>query len=115
MFVSQEELSDAAAKCFCGLALYDTSPGNFTHYADPGKVKSYIEMGLPVVMTRISEVVPCVEKFKAGEVIGSVDDLPDALSRIAANTLVYVDGACSFAAHFEFNDYYNSRLGELAQ
>ncbi len=114
-FVSQDELSEVAATCFCGLALYDTAPDNFTHFADPGKVKSYIEMGLPVVMTRISGIVPYVERFKAGEVIGSVDDLSDAMSRIAVNTLVYNEGVRSFAAHFEFNDYYNSRFRELVR
>ena len=109
-FVSQEELSEAAAQCFCGLALYDMSLGNFTHYADPGKVKSYIEMGLPVVMTRISGIVPYVEKFKAGEVIDSVADISDAVVRIAANPLVYADGVHNFAAHFEFIGYYGAKL-----
>ena len=113
-FVSQEELSDVAATCFCGLALYDTSPGNFTHYADPGKVKSYIEMGLPVVMTRISEIVPYVEKFKAGEVIDSMTDLPDAVVRIASNPSVYAEGVRNFVAHFEFSSYYGTRLRALA-
>ncbi len=106
-FVSQEELSDAAAKCFCGLALYDTSPGNFTHYADPGKVKSYIEMGLPVVMTRISEIAPYVEKFKAGVVLDSITDLPDAVVRIADNLSAYADGACNLATYFDFQNYYS--------
>ncbi len=110
-FVSQEELSDAAAKCFCGLALYDTSPGNFTHYADPGKVKSYLEMGLPVVMTRISEIVPYVEKFKAGEVIDSMTDIPDAVVRISSNPSVYAEGVRGLASHFEPNAYYGIRLG----
>ena len=114
-FVSQDELSEAAAKCFCGLALYDAAQNNFTHYADPGKVKSYLEMGLPVVMTRISEIVPYVEKFKAGEVIDSVDGLSDAVSRIAVDPLSYADGVRGFTAYFEFNGYYNGRFRELAQ
>ena len=114
-FVSQEELSETAATCFCGLALYDTSPDNFTHYADPGKVKSYIEMGLPVVMTRISEIVPYVERYKAGEVIDSVSDLSNAVARIAANPSVYTQGVLQFSDYFEFNSYYGVRLCALAQ
>ena len=112
-FVSQEELSEVAASCFCGLALYDTAPDNFTHFADPGKVKSYIEMGLPVVMTRISEIVPYVEKFKAGEVIDSVADIPDAVDRIAANPAAYAEGVRRFAAHFEFAAYYGGGFAAL--
>ena len=109
-FVSQEELSDAAAKCFCGLALYDTASDNFTHYADPGKVKSYLEMGLPVVMTRISEIVPYVEKYKAGEVIDSLAELPAAIARIATDLRRYEDGALEFTEHFEFQGYYDERF-----
>jgi glycosyltransferase involved in cell wall biosynthesis len=109
-FVAQEELSEAAAECFCGLALYDTDPGNVTHYADPGKVKSYLEMGLPVVMTRISGIVPFVEKFRAGEVIDSPADLPGALDRIAADPGAYAAGARAFARHFDFETYYASHL-----
>ena len=109
-FVSQEELSDAAAKCFCGLALYDTAPGNFTHYADPGKVKSYIEMGLPVVMTRISGIVPFIERYKAGEVIDSLAELPAAVTRIAIDPRRYEDGALELAEHFEFQGYYDERF-----
>lgn len=114
-FVSQEELSETAATCFCGLALYETSPGNFTHFADPGKVKSYIEMGLPVVMIRISEIVPYIERFKAGEVIDSEEDLPDAVMCIAANPAMYAEGIHKFSDYFEFGNYYGARLGTLAQ
>ena len=105
-FVSQEELSAAAAKCFCGLALYDTSGDNFTHYADPGKVKSYLEMGLPVVMTRISGIVPYVEKYKAGEIIDSIKELPQAVSKIYENPRIYFDGVRNFADRFMYEKYY---------
>lgn len=110
-FVSDAELRDEAAKCFAALALYDTAPNNFTHYADPGKVKSAIEMGLPVVMTRISEIVPFIERFHAGEVIDSVADLPAALSRIRRDPASYFEGCRAFAEHFEYGRYYGAEGG----
>ena len=109
-FVSQEELSDAAAKCFCGLALYDTAPNNFTHFADPGKVKSYLEMGLPVVMTRTSEIVPYIDRYKAGEVIDSLKELSVAVARIADDPKKYVSGTLELTRHFEFQGYYGERF-----
>lgn len=109
-FVSQEELSEAASKCFCGLALYDTSGDNFTHYADPGKVKSYLEMGLPVVMTRISGTVPYVEKYRAGEVIDSLSGLSSAVVRIDENPNAYYDGVKRFSENFRYDKYYADRL-----
>ena len=112
-FVTQDELSAVAAECFCGLALYDTGGDNFTHYADPGKVKSYLEMGLPVVMTRISNVVSYVERFKAGEVIASIGELSAAVARIKAEPHIYTEGVRVFTDHFEFQQYYNENLGGL--
>lgn len=109
-FVSQEELSNAAEKCFCGLALYDTAGDNFTHYADPGKVKSYLEMGLPVVMTRISGIVPHVETFKAGEVIDSMDELPLAVLKIFDHPKMYFDGVRNFTDSFAYETYYEKNL-----
>lgn len=109
-FVTEDELREEAAKCFVSLALYDTSPSNLTHYADPGKVKSSIEMGLPVVMTRISDIVPFVEKFKAGEVIDSLADLPAAIDRIRANPVAYQTGIRAFAEHFDNEKYYANTL-----
>ena len=104
-FVSDAELRDEAAKCLAALALYDTAANNLTHYADPGKVKSAIEMGLPVVMTRISEIVPFITRFHAGEVIDSVADLPVALSRIRRDPASYFAGCRAFAAHFDYRKY----------
>ncbi len=107
-FVTDEELREEAAKCFAALALYDTSPDNLTHYADPGKVKSSIEMGLPVVMTRISDIVPFVERFRAGEVIDSPADLPTALEKIRRAPEAYFAGCRAFADHFNCETYYDS-------
>ncbi|MBR3820569.1 MAG: hypothetical protein IKJ37_03000 [Kiritimatiellae bacterium] len=112
-FVSEEELCEAAAKCFCGLALYDTAGDNFTHYADPGKVKSYLEMGLPVVMTRISGIVPYVERFKAGVVIDSLSELPAAVSEISRLYAEYNRGARDFAAYFGYEDYYKEKFRSM--
>ena len=109
-FVTDEELRSEAAKCFASLALYDSMPSNFTHYADPGKVKSSIEMGLPVIMTRISEVVPFVERFHAGEVIDSTADLREAIAKIRHDPGSYFAGCRAFAEHFDYGRYYGTNL-----
>lgn len=114
-FVSDAELREEAVKCFVSLALYDTAPNNLTHYADPGKVKSCIEMGLPVAMTRISEIVPCVEKFKAGEVIDSIADLPVALAKIRRNPESYFAGCKAFSEYFDFERYYFNVFAKEAE
>lgn len=106
-FHSEAEVKEIAKSCFCGLALYDLDRGNFTHYADPGKVKAYMEFILPVVMTRISDIVPYVERYHAGEIIDSNADLDIAVSRIAAHYDAYARGVAAFNRHFDYYDYYS--------
>ena len=105
-FYSQEELDAEAKRAFAGIALYDTSPDNFTHYADPGKVKAYIEMGLPVIMTRISDVTAQIERFRAGEIVESPEDVGRAAKRIVEEGPTYRRGVLAFAEHFDFERYY---------
>jgi hypothetical protein len=110
-FVTDEALRAEAAGCFASLAIYDTSSDNLTHFADPGKVKSSVELGLPVVMTRISEIVPYVERFHAGVVVESFADIKNALSDIAEHYESYCAGVEAFAKYFQYDRYYdNGRL-----
>ena len=104
---NESELLEVARGCHVGIALYDTGAENFTHYADPGKVKAYAEMRLPVLMTRISDIVPFVERFQSGEVIDNVDQIGDALERIHADHARYRDGVAAFNAHFDYERYYD--------
>jgi glycosyltransferase involved in cell wall biosynthesis len=94
----------------CGMALYDIAQDNFTHYADPGKVKAYTELGLPVVMTRISDVVPHIERFKAGEIVDApgTEALAQAVARVAENQRAYRDGVSRFNAFFDYRAYYET-------
>ena len=105
-FHSQEELLEIAGKSLVGLALYSLGEENFTHYADPGKVKAYIEMNLPVVMTRISEVVPFIERFRAGVVVDGMEDIGDAVRKIAEDYPTYGGGVRQFNEHFEYTHLY---------
>ncbi|HPO37481.1 MAG TPA: hypothetical protein PL176_05705, partial [Kiritimatiellia bacterium] len=114
-FYSEVELLSEARKCHVGIALYDTGSDNFTHYADPGKVKAYAEMHLPVVMTRISDIVPFVEKFKSGEVIDRSTEIGDALERIRGDYGRYQAGVYRFVEHFHFVRYYGEAFKVLEE
>jgi len=112
-FYSEAELLDVARQCHVGMALYDTHADNFTHYADPGKVKAYAEMRLPVIMTRISDIVPYLERFGNGEVIDRLDQLDDALGRIRENYPRYQEGVMRFNGYFEYDRYYQDAFKVL--
>jgi glycosyltransferase involved in cell wall biosynthesis len=112
-FYSENELLGVARTCHVGIAMYDTRQDNFTHYADPGKVKAYAELGLPVLMTRISDIVPFVERFRSGEVIDRVDQMGVALERIRLNYRQYQEGLAQFNAHFAYACYYRESFKVL--
>lgn len=52
----QEEIRKRLSDCAFAVATYDprgTQEDNFTYYADPTKIKTYLSCGLPVIMTDI--------------------------------------------------------------
>lgn len=105
-FVSDEALRRMAKDYHVGVALYEKGTTTATHYTDPGKVKTYIELGLPVVMTNASAIAPYVRRFRAGEVIESPSQLPQALESMKRNYTIYQKGLLAFADHFAYEKYY---------
>ena len=106
-FFFDDELNKISKECFVGIALYSIDNTSTIYYADPGKVKAYTEMGLPVIMTKTSSIAPYIEKFKAGEVIArDATSLKKALKNIQGNYKLYTDGVAKFNKYFYFEDYY---------
>lgn len=105
-FYSDTELESISLDCHVGIALYDISKLNATYYTDPGKVKTYAELGLPVIMTNMSAIAPYIQKYHAGEVIEEVSDLHIAVEKIKKDYDRYQTGLRSFAKHFYYETYY---------
>jgi hypothetical protein len=110
-FFSDKELNEVSKECQVGIALYDADKSNVTYYADPGKVKAYTELGLPVIMTNILSIAPYIQKFSAGEIVDrNQSSLNDALKKIKKNYQKYVDGVDKCNRYFYFEDYYRERF-----
>ncbi len=114
-FYSESELLEVARTCHVGIALYDTDPGNFTHYADPGKVKAYAEMHLPVLMTRISDIAPFVERFHSGKVIENEGQMGAALEEIRLHYAFFQEGLEAFNGHFAYEQHYGRAFRSLEE
>jgi glycosyltransferase involved in cell wall biosynthesis len=67
--------------CALAVAPYVPDPLNFTQYADPGKIRTYLACGLPVVLTGVPPIASLVQSRGAGRVVeyGS-DALADAIA-----------------------------------
>lgn len=114
-FYSAAELLEVARSCHVGIAMYDTGAANFTHYADPGKVKAYAEMHLPVMMSRISDIVPFVERFRSGEVVDAPGQMGEALERIRLEYDAYRKGVAAFNGFFAYEQYYGDAFSALEE
>lgn len=57
--------------CACALAVapYVPDPSNSSRFADPGKIKTYLACGLPVLVTDVPAVARLVERRGAGRVV----------------------------------------------
>ena len=110
-FFSDTELVEVSRECQVGIALYDPGKLNATYYTDPGKIKAYAEMGLPIVMSDISSIAPLIIKFKAGEVIDrNLTSIEMAIRKIRKNYRSYLSGVEKFNRHFGFEEYYKKRF-----
>jgi glycosyltransferase involved in cell wall biosynthesis len=110
-FFSDKELNEISEECQIGIALYDANKSSVTYYADPGKVKAYAELGLPIIMSNIPSVAPYIRKFNAGEIVDRNEiSLRNALKKIRDNYQKYIDGVNKFNRYFYFEDYYKRRF-----
>ena len=106
-FFSDEDLKEISKKCHIGVALYNVDKSNPTYYTDPGKVKAYAEMLLPVIMSDTSGIASFVKKFRSGIVIDqSPSDLAKAFREIKNNYQEYILGLNKFNKYFYYEEYY---------
>lgn len=109
-FFIDSELDSLSKVCHIGVALYDTSSKSSTFYTDPGKVKTYTEMGLPVVMSNTSAVAPYVKKFNAGKIVTlSEKSIEAAFLAIKDNYKYYEKGVEAFNNFFYYESYYKKK------
>lgn len=70
------EIDDVYKKLsYCAIAVAPYEAGSISEFTDPGKVKSYLTAGLPIVITRVPVVAGVIDRKKAG--IATNDDAKD--------------------------------------
>ncbi len=63
---SNQEVDRILSESQIGVAPYLITKKSFKYFTDPGKIKTYLGAGLPVVMTNISHIANIVKERKAG-------------------------------------------------
>ena len=58
-------------RCCIGFAPYVSDPDSFSNFADPSKVKNYIQASLPVFISNVTHNAQLIVDKGAGEIIGT--------------------------------------------
>lgn len=115
-FFFDKELNKVSKECFVGVALYTIDNTSTIYYADPGKVKTYTEMGLPVIMSKTSSIAAYIKEYKAGELIDrNPQSLAKGIEKIAKNYNAYVVGVDKLNKRFNYETYYGEKFKFLEE
>ena len=102
------------AKSSIAVATYVPAPESFTYFADPGKVKSYLAAGLPVVLTDVPQIAKDLEKKKCGLITNydaaSVSKKLVDLLGDRNKLCKYSDNALKYASNFDWNKIFENAL-----
>ena len=78
--IDNKDMEKEIAKSAVAIAPYLNTPDSYTYYADPGKVKTYLACGVPVLVTDLPWNAKEIEKNKCGLIIR--DDGSDLVEKL---------------------------------
>jgi glycosyltransferase involved in cell wall biosynthesis len=91
----------------CGIAIapyYPYDKNNFTYYADPGKLKTYLGAGLPVILTAVPSFSRTIEESGAGLISGyDVENFGEKLFKILENYESFEKNAILLGRKFDWD------------
>ena len=114
-----QEIEKRLSKCAVAIAPYEKGnyKTNFTYFTDPGKLKSYLAAGLPVILTDVPYNAKEIQRRDCGLIVE-----PDSES--VANAVVdlmkdekrlrqYRENAINYAKQFDWNLIFKENLKRI--
>ncbi len=104
----------------CAVAVapyYEEDKNSFSYYADPGKVKTYLGCGLPVVITDVPPIARILEKREAGMIAEyDADDIAQKIHSFLKDEALYRKyraNAIQAGREFSWNNIFRKALASL--
>lgn len=108
---NEEDIIATVKRWQMGLAPYYPDSKNLSFYAEPSKIKFYLQYKLPIIMTKITSLYIELEKFKAGISIDYSDEsLIQAIRKIQKNNYIFLTGVNKLVNMYEYNDLYDKKF-----
>lgn len=107
-YLEGDSFNDVLKRCAIGIATYTPEVGNVSQYGDPGKVKRYLSLGIPIITTNILEFSKEIEKSGAGVIIdyNNKQQLIDAIHKIMNKHSEYSKNAYKLSQKFYYKKIY---------
>lgn len=107
-YMEGESFNHILDKCTIGIATYIPDSSNVSYYGDPGKIKRYICLGLPVIGTDVLEFSEEIAKSKAGVIVDYDDSkaFVAATKKIMANYSFYSKNAHRLSQKYYYKKIY---------
>lgn len=108
-FLPIDEVVGVAANWFCGTMLFDVTGDVYARYGEPGKARSYLSLGLPILMTDISHLADEIRKFHAGVVLPTNDvaQIEAGIDDLKRNYAAYINGVTAMTDFYEYETKYD--------
>lgn len=114
---SDEEMEQLSSRCACAVAPYDMKTDTWTRYADPGKIKTYLALGLPVILTDVPYNAYEIQRRRCGVVINyDVHELAKAVVAMLTNESLleeYRRNAFEYSKQFDWNNIFDGAINEV--
>ncbi len=108
---NHSEMENRLARASVAVALYDKNTDIFSYYADPGKIKSYLGAGVPVVMTDVPFVAREAVENRCGFIVTyNTNSLVKAITRYFADEKMqrqFRENAVKFAHTYEWEKIFD--------
>lgn len=107
-YVEDGLFNNILSHCTIGIATYMPDSSNVSYYGDPGKIKRYISLGIPVIATDVVEFSDELKKSGAGEIIDYHEPTAflRAIQKILSNYDTYVYHAMKLSQKYNYRKIY---------
>lgn len=112
-----EEVEEILSSCGAAVAMYSEELAQWSYYADPSKVKTYLATGLPVVTTSLTQISEELTKRKCGVVAAyTKESFARAVISIMKSPKTFKEmrkNAIQYGSEFEWNTVLTYALNQL--
>ncbi len=113
---NHKKIEEELAKSTLSVATYEPAPDSFTYFTDPGKIKSYLAAGLPVILTDVPPIAKQLAKKRCGLIARyNVDSVARKIEELLGNRSKldsYSANAVQYAVNFDWNKIFAEALGK---